>query len=162
MKKSIYILFFIFSLSSLGQEYSLMEKFVLPSEVEETSGLIFLNGKIITHNDSGDDPNLYEIDTISGTILRIINITNATHIDWEDISQDNTYIYIADIGNNNGDRDNLIIYKILKSDFISSTSVTAEQITFSYEDQTDFTSQPNNSNFDAEAIAVYQENIFIF
>ena len=139
-----------------------MEKFVLPSEVEETSGLIFLNGKIITHNDSGDDPNLYEIDTISGTISRIINITNATHIDWEDISQDNTYIYIADIGNNNGDRDNLIIYKILKSDFISSTSVTAEQITFSYEDQTDFTSQPNNSNFDAEAIAVYQENIFIF
>ena len=162
MKKFIYILFFIFSLSSLGQEYSLMEKFVLPSEVEETSGLIFLNGKIITHNDSGDDPNLYEIDTISGTISRIINITNATHIDWEDISQDNTYIYIADIGNNNGDRDNLIIYKILKSDFISSTSVTAEQITFSYEDQTDFTSQPNNSNFDAEAIAVYQENIFIF
>ena len=71
MKKSIYILFFIFSLSSLGQEYSLMEKFVLPSEVEETSGLIFLNGKIITHNDSGDDPNLYEIDTISGTISRI-------------------------------------------------------------------------------------------
>ena len=112
MKKFIYILFFIFSLSSLGQEYSLMEKFVLPSEVEETSGLIFLNGKIITHNDSGDDPNLYEIDTISGTISRIINITNATHIDWEDISQDNTYIYIADIGNNNGDRDNLIIYKI--------------------------------------------------
>tara|TARA_B100000787_G_scaffold162672_1_gene143605 strand:- start:1493 stop:2650 length:1158 start_codon:yes stop_codon:yes gene_type:complete len=162
MKKFIYILFFIFSLSSLGQEYSLMEKFVLPSEVEETSGLIFLNGKIITHNDSGDDPNLYEIDTISGTISRIINITNATHIDWEDISQDNTHIYIADIGNNNGDRDNLIIYKILKSDFISSTSVTAEQITFSYEDQTDFTSQPNNSNFDAEAIAVYQENIFIF
>ena len=162
MKKFIYILFFIFSLSSLGQEYSLMEKFVLPSEVEETSGLIFLNGKIITHNDSGDDPNLYEIDTISGTISRIINITNATHIDWEDISQDNTHIYIADVGNNNGDRDNLIIYKILKSDFISSTSVTAEQITFSYEDQTDFTSQPNNSNFDAEAIAVYQENIFIF
>ena len=162
MKKFIYILFFIFSLSSLGQEYSLTEKFVLPSEVKETSGLIFLNGKIITHNDSGDDPNLYEVDTISGTISRIINITNATHIDWEDISQDNTYIYVADIGNNNGDRDNLIIYKILKSDFISSTSVTAEQITFSYEDQTDFTSQPNNSNFDAEAIAVYQENIFIF
>ena len=115
MKKFFYILFFIFSLSSLGQEYSLTEKFVLPSEVKETSGLIFLNGKIITHNDSGDDPNLYEVDTISGTISRIINITNATHIDWEDISQDNTHIYVADIGNNNGDRDNLIIYKILKS-----------------------------------------------
>jgi hypothetical protein len=162
MKKFIYNLFFLFSLSCLGQEYSLMEKFVLPSEVEETSGLIFLNGKIITHNDSGDDPSLYEIDTISGTISRVINITNATHIDWEDISQDDTHIYIADIGNNNGNREDLKIYKILKSDFISSTNVIAEKIFFSYEDQTDFTSQPNNTNFDAEAISIYQDQILIF
>ena len=162
MKKFIYILFFIFSLSSLGQEYSLMEKFVLPSEVEETSGLIFLNGKIITHNDSGDDPNLYEIDPENGEITRVVTLENATNIDWEDLDQDDTYIYIADIGNNNGNREDLKIYKILKSDFISSTNVTSQEITFSYEDQTDFSSQPNNSNFDAEAICVYQDQILIF
>ncbi|MDG2276045.1 MAG: T9SS C-terminal target domain-containing protein, partial [Flavobacteriaceae bacterium] len=139
-----------------------MEKFVLPSEVEETSGLIFLNGKIITHNDSGDDPNLYEIDPENGEITRVVTLENATNIDWEDLDQDDTYIYIADIGNNNGNREDLKIYEILKSDFISSTNVTSQEITFSYEDQTDFSSQPNNSNFDAEAICVYQDQILIF
>lgn len=162
IKKIYYILFFICSINSISQEFSLIEKYELPSEVDETSGLIFFNGKLITHNDSGNNASLYEIDTISGSISRIITITNATNIDWEDISQDNTHIYIADIGNNNGDRDDLKIYKILKSDYISSTNITAELITFSYEDQSDFTSQPNNTNFDAEAIAVYQDQILIF
>ena len=32
------------------------DKFELPIEVKETSGLRFLDVKIITHNDSGDAP----------------------------------------------------------------------------------------------------------
>lgn len=120
IKKIIYISIFIVTLHSFGQESSIEEKFELPNEIEETSGLLFFNGKLITHNDSGDGPNLYEIDTLSGAISRVITITNATHIDWEDISQDDTYIYIADIGNNNGNREDLKIYKVLKSDYISS------------------------------------------
>lgn len=145
-----------------GQISDFSEKFVLPDEVEETSGLIFLNNKIITHNDSGDDANLYEIDDTSGLITRPILVSNATHVDWEDITQDDTHIYIGDIGNNNGDRQDLTIYKIVKSDYLNNTSVTAEVITFSYEDQTDFTPQPNNTNFDAEAISLYDDQIFIF
>ena len=162
MKKLIFILCFLFSISTYCQVSNLEEKFELPTLVKETSGLIFFNGKAITHNDSGDGPNLYEIDTISGAITRTVTLNNATHIDWEDISQDETYIYIADIGNNNGDRQNLKIYRILKSDYTSSTNVVAEEISFSYEDQSDFTTQPLNTNFDAEAIAVYQGNILIF
>ena len=112
--------------------------------MEETSGLLYYNNKIITHNDSGNDANLYEIDPENGEITRVVTVANATNIDWEDLGQDDTYIYIADIGNNNGNREDLKIYKILKSDFISSTNVTSQEITFSYEDQTDFSSQPNN------------------
>jgi hypothetical protein len=162
IKKISYILFFIFSLNSISQEFSLIEKYELPTDINETSGLIFFNGKLITHNDSGDNAKLYEIDTISGSISRSIAITNANNIDWEDISQDDTHIYIADIGNNNGNRNDLKIYKILKSDYISSTNITAEVISFSYDDQSDFTSQPNNTNFDAEAITIYQGQILIF
>lgn len=162
MKKLIFILCFLFSVCFYAQESSLEEKFTLPVEVKETSGLLFFNSKAITHNDSGDGPNLYEIDTVNGAVTRTISVTNATHIDWEDISQDETYIYIADIGNNNGDRQDLKIYRILKSDYISSNNVSAEEISFSYEDQIDFSSQPINTNFDAEAIAVYQGNILIF
>jgi len=161
IKKHVYIYCFFLSIYCFGQS-TIEEKFELPDEIKETSGLLFFNEKIITHNDSGDGPYLYEIDTINGNILRVITITNATHTDWEDISQDDTHIFIADIGNNNGDREDLKIYKILKSDYSSSTNVAAEIITFSYEDQTDFSSQPNNTNFDAEAIAVYQDSLLIF
>jgi hypothetical protein len=156
------VLCLFFSIGLIAQEDTLVEKFELPEAVKETSGLIFFNNRVITHNDSGDGANLYEIDTISETIMRTVTISNATNVDWEDIDQDDTHIYVADIGNNNGDRQDLKIYKILKSDYVSSTSVTAEVISFSYEDQTDFTSQPNNTNFDAEAIGIYQENIVIF
>lgn len=152
----------LFSVGLIAQEESLIEKLELPESVKETSGLIFFNNRLITHNDSGDGATLYEVDTISGNVDRTITISNATNVDWEDMDQDDTHIYVADIGNNNGNRQDLKIYKILKSDYISSTSVTAEVISFSYEDQTDFTSRPNNNNLDAEALAVYQDNLVIF
>ncbi len=149
-------------LSSTAQIENLTSKFDLPEQVNETSGLLFYNGKLITHNDSGGSANLYEIDTISGTITRTINITNANNIDWEDITQDDTYIYIGDFGNNNGNRQDLKIYRILKSDFTSATSITSEIITFSYEDQVDFTTNPYNHDFDAEAFSVYNNELIIF
>ena len=161
IKKLLCIYCFFLNIYCFGQS-TIEEKFELPDDVKETSGLLFFNEKVITHNDSGDGPYLYEIDTIHGNISRVITITNATHIDWEDISQDDTYIYIADIGNNDGNREDLKIYKVFKSDYTSSTNVTAEIISFSYEDQTDFSSQPNHTNFDAEAIAVYQDSLLIF
>ena len=77
------------------------EKFALPEKVKETSGLLFLDGKIITHNDSGDDANLYEIDSLSGTILRTISTANAKNVDWEDLAENDTHLFITDIGNNN-------------------------------------------------------------
>jgi hypothetical protein len=138
------------------------DKFELPNEVAETSGLLFLDGKIITHNDSGDAANLYELDSLTGNLLRTINISNATNIDWEDITEDETYIYIGDFGNNVGNRKDLKIYRIAKSDYLASDSVTAETISFAYEDQTDFTERTNMHNFDAEAFVVIDNSLFIF
>lgn len=149
------------SFLGIAQVSDFKEKFELPTIVKETSGLLFINGKIITHNDSGDTANLYELDNSSGNLLRTIKINNATNIDWEDITDDETHIYIGDFGNNNGTRTDLKIYKILKSDFISNTNVSAEIISFSYEDQTNFTSSDNH-NFDAEAFVVYNNSLFIF
>lgn len=163
LKKIIFAILLLFNSQWIQSQISnFQEKFELPSEVKENSGLLFFDDKIITHNDSGDAANLYEIDSLTGNLLRTVLITNATHIDWEDIGEDENNIYIADIGNNNGNRTDLKIYKILKSDFRNNTSVTAEEISFSYEDQTDFSNQPNASNFDAEAIVVSGDSILIF
>ena len=163
LQRFLIITLFIFKLTYTHSQISnFKEKFELPNEVKETSGLLFLDGKIISHNDSGGSPNLYEIDSLSGNIIRTISISNATNIDWEDLAENDTHIFIADIGNNNGNRQNLKIYKILKSDFKNNNTVSAEIISFSYEDQTDFSSQPNSSNFDAEGIVIYGNNLLIF
>lgn len=133
----------------------------LPEDVPESSGLIFYNNRLITHNDSGNLPRLYEMDTLSSQVIRTIRIDNATNIDWEDITQDDTYIYIGDFGNNNGDRQDLRIYRITKSEFDMFNAVSAETINFSYEDQIDFSEVPN-SDWDAEALIDFNDELFIF
>ena len=158
---SLILLLFLNSFLSQSQITSFKEKFELPEVVKETSGLLFFDGKIITHNDSGDDAYLYELDSLTGGVLRRITISNATHVDWEDITEDETYIYISDTGNNKGTRTDLKIYRILKSDFKNSNTVSAETILFSYEDQTNFISS-NNHNFDAEALVIFENNFILF
>lgn len=150
------------SLNVNGQEINL--EIPLENGVMETSGLIYLNGTLITHNDSGGNAELYEIDINTGNITRTVEITNAINVDWEDISHDDTYIYIGDFGNNNGTRTDLKIYKILIDDYTNTIddTVTAEIINFSYVNQTDFSSQPFNTNFDAEALVCYQNRLYIF
>jgi len=160
--KIVLIFLFLMCASMVAQIENIKSKYELPTTVSETSGLLFYNGKLITHNDSGDAAKLYELDTISGHITRTIHISNATHIDWEDITQDERYIYIGDFGNNNGNRQDLKIYRILKSDYNNATSITAEIISFSYEDQVHFTSSPYNHDFDAEAFSVYNNELIIF
>lgn len=161
MKKSIvYLCLFLITPFLWGQQtISLVG--VLPEEVNETSGLIFYNGKLITHNDSGNSAELYEIDTLSLQITRTIQIENAVNIDWEDLTQDQNFIYIGDIGNNNGDRTDLAVYRIAKAEFDNSDSVSADRIGFSYEDQSNFTTTPN-SDWDAEALTVLRGQLTIF
>ena len=156
------LLLVLFCIELSAQIQNIQSKYNLSNTVSETSGLVFFNNKLITHNDSGDGPKLYELDTVSGNVSRTITISNATHVDWEDITQDDNYLYVGDFGNNNGNRQDLKIYRVLKSDYINNTNVTADIISFSYEDQVDFTSNPYNHDFDAEAISVYQNELILF
>lgn len=132
----------------------------LPQDVSETSGLLFYNNHIITHNDSGGAAALFEIDTVSREITRTVTITNATNTDWEAISQDEDYIYVGDFGNNLGTRQDLTIYRVAKADYLDNDTATAEAISFSYEDQTDFT-DTGNSDWDAEAFFVLEDEFII-
>ncbi len=133
----------------------------LPDDVPESSGLIFYNDRLITHNDSGNLPQLYEIDPLSLNVLRIVTINNAVNVDWEDITQDDTFIYIGDFGNNTGNRQDLSIYRVPKSEYDQNNSVNAERINFSYEDQSDFSSN-QNSDWDAEAMVNFNDQLLLF
>jgi hypothetical protein len=133
----------------------------LPEIVTETSGLLFYNGKIWTHNDSGGQPILYQIDSTSRTLLRQVFISNASAIDWEDITRDNTHLYIGDIGNNEGNRTDLCIYKIPLVELENDTAY-AIKISYSYPDQSDFSPRNQNHNFDAEALIALGDSLYIF
>jgi len=141
---------------------SLSLQTTIEPSLQETSGLLYLNGKLITHTDSGGEPALYEMDTTDGSPTRKVVIQNATNIDWEDISMDDDFIYIGDFGNNQGNRTNLRIYKIDKQDYLTNDTVLADTLQFDYSDQTDFTPSTFSTNYDAEALISYGDSLYIF
>lgn len=150
------------TVTSSSQKISIKKITNLNSAINETSGLINFNGRIITHNDSGGEPALYEIDITNGNVIRIVTISNAKNVDIEDIAQDDNFIYLCDIGNNSNKRKDQTIYKISKSDYLSNVDVVAEKISFSYKEQTDFTKSNQKTNFDAEAVVNINDNLFLF
>lgn len=158
------LIIFSFLLNGIlsSQQISLVTS--LNSSINETSGLITINQKLITHNDSGGEAALYEIDSLTGNYTRKVTISNATNNDWEDICTDSLYIYIADFGNNSGSRTNLKIYRLLISDYLNTPNdtVTVDTINFNYVDQNDFTPTSFSTNFDAEAIVAINDSLYIF
>jgi hypothetical protein len=147
------------------ETYYSPEVFVeLPAILDETSGIIFWDDHVWTFNDSGGDPRIYKVDTAGGNVVQEITISNGINVDWEDIDQDADHIYVGDFGNNNGNRKDLLIYKIAKADIptAGNADVTAEIITFNYADQEDFTSNPNNNEYDCEAMICVEGNIYLF
>ncbi|MEO8085555.1 MAG: PKD domain-containing protein [Bacteroidota bacterium] len=131
--------------------------------IDETSGLSNINGKIWTFCDSGNPHDIYRVDSLTNTIFQTVHISNATNVDWEDMTTSNDYLFIGDFGNNNGNRQDLKIYRVNKSDLTSgATSVTAAIINFSFSDQTSFPSLPNASNFDCESMLFLNDSIHLF
>ena len=156
MKKSVVSILLCCFVTVMSSQEVLTEKFDLPKKVNETSGLIFYNNQIITHNDSGGKPKLYVLDTLNGRVVRTVTVLNAVNEDWEEIAQDNDDIYIGDFGNNRGSRRDLKIYKISKTDFLQNDTISAKTIDFSLSDQVNFDASKKN-NFDIEAVVAVDD-----
>lgn len=141
----------------LKPEYSIR----LSDSIKETSGIIAFQNLLWTHNDDHDQT-IYGLDSL-GKIKRKIILNTITNNDWEEITQDNTHIYIGDFGNNYaGNRSDLKIIKIEKKSFLEGNP-KIEMISFSYADQKDFSaSKPNKTDFDCEAFIVFKDSIYLF
>jgi len=135
---------------------------LLPESLPETSGLIHWNNGLWTHNDS-DDSNIYSLDTISGAVLQSIALPGIVNTDWEEISEDSDFIYIGDFGNNfSGNRTDLKILKLSKASVLAGKP-EVETISFSYSGQgTSDLTEPNNTDFDCEAMVVSKDSIYLF
>ena len=133
---------------------------LLDSLMEGTSSLLFWNNGYWTFNDHYDQC-LYFIDSSNANILNTLCVDGLISKDVEEISQDSLYLYFGDLGNNRGNRRDLRILRISKESLLNQI-FAMDTIAFSYEDQTDFTSRPQATDFDCEAFIVTDDSIYLF
>ena len=133
----------------------------LSEQVSETSGLILWKGLLWTMNDN-TDTRIYGLDQRTGEIREQYILPGVVNRDWEEISQDDEYIYIGDFGNNMGNRTDLHILKIEKLS-LEQGDPSIETIRFSYSDQEDFSAPGGQqTEFDCEAFVVSSDSIYLF
>lgn len=153
-------------LAFTGRAQVLTPELVTPlaTTLNETSGLVMIDGGWWTHLDSGNPNVLYQIDPASGEISRQVTVENSSNTDWEDMTADEQWLYIGDVGNNSGARTDLRIFRIPIYDLLepTTTSVTADTIRFAYADQTDFTPAGQNTIWDCEAMIAKDDSLFLF
>jgi hypothetical protein len=136
----------------------------LDGRLGESSGLIRFRGKSWTINDSGGNPVLYGFDNRGGKPLQEISILDAENADWESLAQDGDYIYICDVGNNFGRRDELQVYRVAKDSIPRSGNarVGAEIIRYRYAGRDKNENPVRRSRYDCEAAFVWGDSLFLF
>jgi hypothetical protein len=134
-------------------ESSIVKIGTLPQVANESSGLAKASDSTFyTHNDSGGENELFEIDK-KGKLINTLKVHGAKNKDWEELAEDDKgNIYIGDFGNNSQKRKDLVIYKV--KDGIS------DEIEFKYKDQKDFPA--DKKNFDCEAFFWFNGELHLF
>jgi hypothetical protein len=144
-----------------GQGYCLTRFMLLPPELSENSGITGFDTLVWTINDSGGNPCIFGLDTTTGEIVKRIWLDGTENKDWEEITQDEAWVYIGDFGNNDGSRNDLRILKIRKSD-LKDTVVTPLVMDFRFADQYDFTPALYQTPFDCEAMISAGDTLYLF
>ncbi len=146
---------------ALSQSFEKMDE--LPSKLSESSGLEAINNNLfLTHNDGGDAARVYFLDSL-GVIQREVLVANSRNVDWEDISvASDGRVFIGNFGNNGSNREDLEILILPDYRKWLTDTVDPETITFKYGDQTVFPPPASNKVFDCEAIAFYQDSLYLF
>ncbi|MEY3051945.1 MAG: hypothetical protein RLY31_1730 [Bacteroidota bacterium] len=134
---------------------------ILPASLEECSGLAMAGGRLWSHEDGGNPEQLHALDTLDGSVSLTLTIPGLDNTDWEDAATDETYLYVGDFGNNAGNRTDLRIARILKSDLQNGIPIP-EIIHFSFSDQTSFQFGYNAHNFDCEAFFAQDDSLHLF
>ena len=128
----------------------------LAKEVESTSTLFILDGRLWTCNDHGR-LRLYSLDTLTGKVDSTVDLKVKVY-DLEEVTQDDDYLFFGDFGDNRGVRKDLRILRLAKSDFREGRYLF-DTITFSYPDRA---GGMLARNFDCEAFVALGDSLFLF
>ena len=134
----------------------------LPKKIDEASGMVSIsNHTTWVIQDHGNEDIIYQVND-EGKLLEEFKVKNAKNQDWEDLAKDeHNNVYIADTGNNNNKRDDLVIYKIPNPEVEGGDKIDAEQIRFSYPEQDKFPPKNKELYYDSEALFYHQGFLYI-
>ncbi len=138
--------------------------FKLPKSLKEVSGITYntTNNLIYSIQDRGNS-NEIQVLNMDGKLTKTIKVTNATNVDWEDITKDkNGNIYIGDFGNNDNDRQDLAIYKIGNEKLALDEVESDYKIEFSYPEQTSFPPKKTERFYDVEGFVELNGAFYLF
>lgn len=100
--------------------------------LEEVSGLVVSHrfpNRLYVHTDSGGETALFVLDTL-GNELGKLELSGLSNRDWEDIAvgpgpNGSSYIYVAEIGDNEGKYDQIYLYRFLEPEQLQAIPSTA-------------------------------------
>lgn len=127
-------------------------------QVVESSGIAASRrhpGVYWTHNDSGDGPFVYAFDR-TGKDLGKWLVRGAQAIDWEDMAagpgpeSGKSYLYLGDIGDNNRQRPEVVVYRVEEPDVRLAARETAPAAAFRF--------RYPDGRHDAEALLVHPKS----
>jgi hypothetical protein len=132
----------------------------LPKKLKEISG-IAKDGNYLWAISDNPKSDIYKLD-LSGNVVQQISIGDVKVSDVEDVAVDAEYLYIADVGDNDGSRGDRQIIKIKKSALGTTEKVQAngEIIQFSFPDQGNV--KKKNNDYDCEAIFSLSNALYLF
>ncbi len=146
---------------------------VLDPQLHEISGLAETDAYYWGVNDSGGKAVLYGFDKKTAKLAQVIELQGAINIDWEELAQDQQFLYIADSGDNFAMRQSIDIYKVAIQDlalFNNSSNasnvgiarkIASQVIHVKYADKDNFLPQKKH-NFDSEALTVVGDKLWLF
>ncbi len=110
----------------------------LPPELREASGIVQSGSHpqlFWTHTDAANPPVLYAMDA-TGRLHGRLHVVGAENRDWEDIARgpcsDGICLYIADIGDNDEERERITVYQIPEPVPGDTLTSSAERFDFRY------------------------------
>lgn len=138
-----------------SSQLSIEEHILLPDVLSETSGLYCESDKLLSINDSGNAPVIYQVEQ-DGSISKQYDVALVNN-DWEAITANETAFYIADVGNNNGKREWLSIYKLDRKNLTD-----IQNIHIKYAGNTVSGNIPYAHDFDSEAMIKLHDSLVLF
>lgn len=158
---SLLIILF-FSFFSYGQK---LEKIAfLPMELEEASGMTYIENIGLFILEDSKKPFLYKVDEKTGKILQVIKVEDVKFKDKESLTADKNFLYLGDIGDNEGKRKHIQIIKIpidkLKSK-ADTIFLKGERLKIYFDKVYNNTKKKDNI-YDFEAMVAYQDSIYLF